>query len=342
MTTFGLRRVRRSFNLALNQIRSRVAILLYHRIAEHIPDPQLLCVSSGNFEEHLQYLRDYCQPISLFQLNQALLSGRLPRRAVVITFDDGYADNFWSAKSLLERYDYPATIFVVSGYVGKDRELVSDELDRLLLESPVLPDKLCLTIAGKTYSWQVGGTPAQLSAWDVTQDGFPTSRHRCYFDLHKLLRPMNQDNRERALTELWHQVGGSAHARQTRRVMNVDELRELAKSNLIDVGAHTISHLLLTAQPVEVQWQEIMGSKEQLEQFLGRPVTSFAYPYGGVSAAAGTKTLDLVRQAGFHMACSTMSGLVALATDPFLLPRCLVRDWSGDEFARRLRAFFAQ
>lgn len=335
----GLGRLRSRLDVLLNTVQAQVVILLYHRIAEHVPDPQLLCVSPSHFAEHLEHLKRYYHPISLHQLKDAIQKGRIPHKAVVITFDDGYVDNFCRAKPLLEQYDWPATVFVVGGYVGTDREMISDQLERLLLESDTLPERLALTINSHTYSWELDGTGAQLFAWDVTHSDYPTLRHRCYHDLHRLLRSANHSTRQQVVEVLSDWMGSNTSVRPERRLMNVHELRELSKEGLIDIGAHTVSHVLLATQPVKTQRQEIVESKESLEQALGRPVTSFAYPYGG-SNDVSQETVRLVQQAEFELACANVPAPVTRRSDLFWLPRYLVRDWAGEEFAQRLERAF--
>ena len=110
----------------------------------------------------------------------------------------------------------------------------------------------------------------------------------------------------------------------------------MADDGLIEVGAHTVTHPVLSALPIEAQNAEVQQSKSDLEEVLGRPVTSFAYPFG--SAADYTEeTIAAARRAGFLRACSNFPGVVGPDTDRFQLPRFLVRDWDGDEFDRRLR-----
>jgi peptidoglycan/xylan/chitin deacetylase (PgdA/CDA1 family) len=111
--------------------RGAIAILLYHRVAELESDPQRLAVTPAHFEEHLRVLRGTCTPIELADVPRLLRAARLPKRPVAITFDDGYRDNLHEAKPLLERDGVPATVFVASGYVGREREFWWDELDRL-------------------------------------------------------------------------------------------------------------------------------------------------------------------------------------------------------------------
>ena len=118
-----------------------------------------------------------------------------------------------------------------------------------------------------------------------------------------------------------------------------DEVFRLAEGGLIEVGAHTVTHPVLSALPAARQHPEIHNSKSQLENILRRPVNSFAYPYGGRSDYT-RETISLVRQAGFTCACSNYSDVVRRGSDLFPLPRVLVRDWDGEEFAQRLNMVF--
>ena len=335
MFRHGIRRI-------YNQMRERAIILVYHRIAEHVLDPQFLCVSPSHFNEHLDCLRRDYSVVSLSSLRRSLFNRQLPRKTVVLTFDDGYVDNLWNAKPLLERYDIPATMFVTSGYVWQKRELLSDELERIILQQETLPDMLILNISGKVCSWRTGGYPAQRGAWNIGMKYDPTPRHRCYRDLHTLLRPLNETNRKAVLLKLVQWAGCSNQPRLDHCVMEKNELRALSEGGLIEIGAHSVSHLMLAVQPVSFQQEEINGSKRQLEDVLGRPVTSFAYPYGGPNDVSES-TIRLVQQAGFESACIAggIPTLVNLRSNFFTLPRYSVRDLNGDEFAKRLRMAFS-
>lgn len=85
-----------------------------------------------------------------------------------------------------------------------------------------------------------------------------------------------------------------------------------------------------------LQRDEIQQSKTSLEKILGRPVTSFAYPYGNYSV----ETVPILREAGFTCACSTFPGVVWRDTDRFQLPRVTIEDWDGEKFSRELSLWF--
>src|SRR5215217_830545 len=163
----GLGRLWRAARRYRNRLGQREVILLYHRITELPLDPWLISVSPCHFAEHLEILQQYNRPVRLQQVSEALRQKELPDRSVVITFDDGYADNLYNAKPALERYNVPATFFLTTGYIGHKREFWWDELDRLLLQPAKLPNTLRLSVNGSTYQWKLGRAAnySKITSW---------------------------------------------------------------------------------------------------------------------------------------------------------------------------------
>jgi glycosyltransferase involved in cell wall biosynthesis/peptidoglycan/xylan/chitin deacetylase (PgdA/CDA1 family) len=316
------------------------SILLYHRITEAMSDPWSLCVTSNHFAEHLETLRRYTRIIKLADLVNGLENGALPERSVVITFDDGYADNL-HAKQVLERHDAPATVFITTGYIGHGREFWWDTLEKLFLAPGRLPESLHLTINGYVFHWELGEAAYYDSAafwsnrhWQAQNDP-PTPRHKLYRILWERLVRMADAEQRRVLDELLAWAGVDPQVRSTHRSLSVDEIRALASTEIVDIGAHSVTHPVLAALPSAFQRDEVTRSKADLEEILGRPVSWFAYPFGS-SGTYTEESVGLVRQAGFAAACSALRGSVELCTDRFQLPRVQVCDWDGDELARQL------
>jgi peptidoglycan/xylan/chitin deacetylase (PgdA/CDA1 family) len=319
---------------------------LYHRIAEPVVDPHDLCVSAKHFGEHLEQLRRHYQIIGLQNLTRALSQGEVPHRAVVLTFDDGYADNAIGARPLLERYDAPASVFVTTGYVGQQHEFWWDELERLLLWPSSVPDLLEVTLTGKTHRWQlqphqfVPAVRRSLRAGVYrASDDCLSARRRAYRDLYFLLQPLRCKDCEHVMTKLRAQLSHSPQQPVDCRPMAEEEVRQLDACELFDIGAHTTTHPVLAALPEGEQREEIKGSKEALEVLLGHQVNAFSFPYGG-QAAIGTQSPRFVREIGFEAACTAAPMPVTSGADLFTLPRFAVRDWSGEEFLHQLGSFF--
>lgn len=339
----GLGRLRRVARRLRNRFAPGGLILLYHRVAEVGLDPWSLCVTPRHFAEHLEVLRKHCRPVQLQQLAQAVQDGERPHRQVVVTFDDGYADNLHNAKPLLERYDIPATVFVTSGHIGQEREFWWDEMDRLLLQPGTLPEALRLSFNGSTYQWELGESAyyskdayQRYRCWSALGNDNPTPRHSLYRSLYQLLCPLLTDERRKVLDELLAWAGVEPMSRLTHRSLTLAEVSALDQGELIEVGAHTVTHPFLSSLPAAKQREEIKRCKASLEEIVGHPVSSFAYPHGNYTA----QTVAVVQEAGFGCACSTVADVVSLSSDRFQLPRVVVEDWDGEEFAKRLSRWF--
>lgn len=342
----GISKLHQTARRVRNRFSQTGLILLYHRVTDLLSDPQSLCVTPNHFAEHLEILHKQYRPISLQQLVRTLRNGNILRRSVVVAFDDGYADNFHNAKCLLERYEASATVFVTTGYIGHKGEFWWDELDRLLLQPGVLPGNLNLSISGSTFSWELGEWACysedafrRYCRWNVLSPGDPTTRQSLYRALCQLLRRLPKDQQIENLDKLVKWAGAKQSCRQTHNVLSPDEISRLAQGGLVEVGAHTVSHLHLASLPTAVQNDEIKASKAHLEEIIGQPVNSFSYPYGSRTDYTN-QTIAIVKEAGFTCACANFGEVVLPGTDCFKLPRFIVRDYNGDEFARCLEGYF--
>ena len=328
------------------RVTGRAVILMYHRVADLAADPQLLGVTPRHFAEHLAVIRGGYRPMRLTELAAALRQGRLPRRAVVITMDDGYADNHHVARPLLERHEVPATIFVASGYVGSGIPFWWDELERLIIRPGTLPSSIELSLGRDRRRYDV--EMIQYSAahherhrgWHVERPDDPTARHRLFRRLYDDLHDLSSDRRATALEELASVAAPdeTADARRASfdRPLGADEITALAASPVVEIGAHSVTHAVLPLLTPDAQWQEIRDSRRQLEAIVQGPVTTFGYPHG----RATPETARLVQQAGYICAGGSEAGTVTRHSELYQLPRMLVRDSDGDQLERQLRRWF--
>jgi glycosyltransferase involved in cell wall biosynthesis/peptidoglycan/xylan/chitin deacetylase (PgdA/CDA1 family) len=273
--------------------------------------------------------------VTLDGLVAAVAEGASVDDAVVVTFDDGYADNLLAALPLLERHGVPATFFIPSGAIDATHEFWWDELEGLLLGREELPPQLRLSIEGQAYRYDLGAatrlSPEQLAAsgW-VAWEPPPTPRHALYVELWTRCQMVSAQSRDDVFRQLrtW-----AAHAppRAERRTLSTSELRTMAASPLADIAGHTITHPSLASLPLHEQRREIVHGRLRLDELIGRAVRSFSYPFGKVTDYS-SETIHLVREAGYRAACSNFGGLVTQHTDIFQLPRLFVRDLDGPAF----------
>ena len=331
-------------NRVQKKFSSQGLILMYHRISEDDIDPWSLRVTPEHFGEHLEVLQQHTQPLHLKQLAQAHREGNIPDRAVAITFDDGYANNFYQAKPLLEKYQIPATVFVTTNYLEQPREFWWDELEGILLQPRDLPPSLSLTIDEQQHHWELGEALkySQSEAWENRNQqawkSEPGSRLHFYYSVWQQLQPLSPAQRQPLLKQIKIWANQSSTLRPTHRPLTIAELSQIEEGGIIELGAHTVSHPLLSEQSIAVQQEEIKQSKLDLERLLKHPVHSFAYPFG----AYRDETVPLVKEAGFDYACSTVETTVWQKSDRWQLPRFEVQNWDKAEFERRLLSWFNQ
>ena len=341
MTVFlekGIRRLKQQFT-------RDALILVYHCIGESALDPWSLSVGPDHFADHLAVLRRWFYPTSLQHVARALRGdAKLSHKSIVITFDDGYADNLYAALPLLARFDVPATVFLVTGMIGCSEEFWWDELTSLLLRPHPLPEQLDLSINGKVYSWQLGQAAeyseaeyARYARWRAAQPP-PTFRHALYIQLWHLIHPLSSEDQRKAMHTLRTWAGNVSHF-GAHRILDQKECVELAQGASIEIGAHTVNHSSLALLSLDSQRNEISKSKARLEELMGRPVRSFSYPFGKQHDYTG-ESVALVQEAGYSIACTNISGVVDRTTDLFQLPRVHIHDCGGEEFANRLLSKF--
>jgi len=121
--------------------------------------------------------------------------------------------------------------------------------------------------------------------------------------------------------------------------MATDEAKTLSKARLIEIGSHTISHPKLAKIPENEQLTEIIEGKRIVEDILGFPILSFAYPFGGKDSF-NKKTVKLVREAGFQYACANIHERVTNKSDTYALPRFIARNWNVEEFKKEIKHWF--
>ena len=285
-------------------------ILCYHRVAEGVEDPFYLCVSPGNFAAHLEEMSRAREPATLADVS---VPSRRPR--VVVTLDDGYRDNLTNALPIAESKGVPITVFVTSGILGNHKGLWWDRLGTLLRSRPPQVREIDLSVGGRNVRLPLG-------SYGMRADLDTVRRH---------LLPLRVSEIEQALdagSEQWQVASAPPPDAGT---LTAEDLRLLAASDTVTIGAHTADHVRLRDRSAREQQDTISGSKNELEQSIGRAVSHFAYPFGG-RADFDDRSVDAVRSVGFDTACTTLPGTARSSTDPYRLPRRLVMDWGRLRF----------
>ena len=321
----GLNRARRRL-----RARPRPAILMYHRIAEESFDPWGLAVSPARFAEQIAWLRDKREILPLHAFVDLHRAGRLPAKAVAITFDDGYACNARFAAPLLERMDAAATIFLPAELIEEGREFWWDELERIVIGHNA--DAIDLATPQGVTPIQIGAARDDDRNWRPHQPP-RTARQQGFHRIWSALRTLDPSRQREAMEMLRRQSDVPERPRDSHRPMTVAEVRRL-QSDRIVMGSHSLTHTSLSHRSAREQTAEIVASRSRCAEITGQAPLSFAYPYGDYDESA----VRLAEEAGYICACTTDPSPVRASASPYALPRIQVEDWDAVMLARTLRA----
>ena len=320
--TRGLyRRVRAIRNRLLNLFDCPVIVLVYHRVTELPDDPEMIAVSPDNFRQQMEFLK---QHFPILRLEDQWSDRQGP--SVIITFDDGYADNVLQALPVLEEMGVPASFFVSTAHVGTDQVFWWHRLEALLLRGGEFPPRFELQ------------DPNFAQAWETATF---EQRTVLYASLSMLMRRLDPERREIWLSQLEQWSGHGVVSTDLHRLMTREELQRLAESPWATIGAHTVSHTALSALTDAQQREEIFSSKQDLEKMTGHEITTFSYPFGRKCEYNRT-SIGLCREAGFLRVAANYPGQVHRWTDPLQLPRHLVRNWDLETFTAELKGFWTR
>jgi peptidoglycan/xylan/chitin deacetylase (PgdA/CDA1 family) len=297
-------------------------VLCYHRLAEPAFDPWSLCVAPRNFEQHLECVLRFGEPVSLSEISALRARRTRSRPRIAVTFDDGYADNVLEGQPLLERFGIPVTIFLATGFVDSDRELWWDELERAIMEPKCLPGLLDVNIGARRYRRTLPSHEGDIRA-------------QLYEDLYWLIRPLEPKVRSDVLAEVLAWAGTETKVRPDHRLLSSAEVRQASATGHVTFGAHTRFHPVLALLAGDEQRAEVAGSRADVEGMTGEPVVAFAYPHGRV-ADYTSETVEIVRAAGFNQAFTTNPGPVTTTAEQFELPRVCVENLDAATFRRML------
>lgn len=297
-------------------------ILAYHSILE---EPELtdhilgVSQSRASFDAHMATLARDFSPVSVEDVAQFAKSGRkLPPRAVAVTFDDGFADNYEVALPVLKRYGIPATFYIMVDSV----------------ENGTLPWYCRIRVAFNTTRVPKWTDPAGRS-YDLTNPEERSAARSKAWDCGAALTRVPQQEF----------VSGVERALETETVkakhgfmMDWEQVRALKKAGQT-IGGHTLSHPNVAQVSQSEAQSEIAGCKKRLEEVVGAPVEHFSYPHPALNPHWSKQTLEITREAGFKSAALTTKGPVRAGDDPLAMKRIYAAS-DVDQFTWNLHCTF--
>lgn len=275
-------------------------ILYYHRVNDD-NDPYSDAISTGLFEKHVRYLARHYKVVRLGEMMKRLTEGDCPELLVAITFDDGYADNYWNALPVLQRYGVPATIFLTTGGLDSGEPLWFERLADAVRKGS--RDYIDLELDIPRRFWM--RTPAE--------------RVEANRRMFALLRTLKNGERLEWLPRILQALGATEEGARGNGMLSWEQVRSMNAAG-IDFGGHTVTHPFLSKlTPQEAAW-EVTECKRRIEEEIQQRTDYFAYPNGREEDIAA-ENKDALRAAGYRAALTTIWGMNDPSTDRMELRR---------------------
>ncbi|HEY3476974.1 MAG TPA: polysaccharide deacetylase family protein [Anaerolineales bacterium] len=289
-----------------------LTVLNYHRI----DDPHRkgfdsfkpnVSATPLEFARQMEYLAKWFTVVSLKQVVEWLDGrGDLPPYAALITFDDGYLDNYTSGYPILRQYGFPAVIFLTTEHIGTDAPFYWD---------------MAAYCFSHTLSDHLSFPDGSVIRWANSEQLARATKH--WIECMKVLP---HDEKQRYVDRLPEELGVAVpEGFFEELMMNWEHIREMQAGG-IEFGAHTLHHPILTRIPLEQVAAEVQGSKSRIEDELGEPVLGFAYPNGQASDLNGT-IQAIVAASGIRAAFTLINGpspLQEVKRDPYAIRRIFI------------------
>jgi len=300
--------------------RRSVLVVIYHDVLPAgFPEGNPLfgmTVSVEEFAWQIDYFKKYYNPINFQQFSDWYFRGSaLPQRPVLITFDDGHANNLRFALPILQQRQITAVCFVVTGELGSFRQTwFEDAYYRLMFST------------ARTWRLRNG------ECWPLETEQQRAAACGRFFSLCRSLSESEQQLELRSLQSQLPVLLLDGERSDRFEFLSNDDVRRLSEYG-VEIGSHTITHPILGALEPEDAKREIAGSKSTLEQLLGGPVRAFAYPFGAPGLDFTSREEVVVQESGYSLAFAGEGGFVTRSGSQFALPRVGIGRMTQAQFA---------
>jgi peptidoglycan/xylan/chitin deacetylase (PgdA/CDA1 family) len=297
--------------------RGRLLTFFFHRVLA-TPDPMMPGEPDARrFDRMLAWIGEQFRVLPPLAACEQLSAGRLPARAAIISFDDGYRDNHDVALPILKRHGMPAAFFIATGYLG-DGVQFNDRLVEAFREL------------------HADAFDAQGLGLGTLPTATPEAKLRALERVREAIKYLEPAARSEAVERVEKACGAAAAVQRRPRIMMTPEEVKALAANGMEIGGHTVTHPILRSVDDATAAAEIRSGREALASVLDRPPTLFAYPNGRPGRDFDRRHAEMAREAGFAYAFSTERGVATAATDPMMLPRFM--PWDTERWRFELQA----
>lgn len=314
------------------KLRNRMVILMYHRVLDDneklatFSHPGI-CVDKDTFEKQLLFLKKHFRVLPEVDFLEHLEEG-IPfhNSSCLITFDDGWLDNYTNAFPLLKENNLSATVFLATDYIGTGKKFWQEKIAAELFDLLLRDDKRATPILEHYDLGEVAYLPRRQAKIKI-REFISKQKHLESSELLEFIDDFSKASSSVAHTD-----------KHVDSFLDWNKVREMSENN-ISFGSHSVHHYILTNLPHETAATEIRDSKKAVKKGAGRSPKLFCYPNGNYSA----EIAEEVRAAGYLAALSTKQGYLDKKSDRFSLPRISIHNGTSNSmplFMMRILGLF--
>jgi len=278
---------------------NKITILAYHRVLdvpsddEYPYDLDLISTNTEEFSQQIKYLKIFFNPITIAQLIDMQVNEiKLPKRTVIVTFDDGFDDNYLNAYPILKESSFPATMFISTHYINTGEQFWFDKLTNVILTTEK--------------------TEISIPELDLTyiHDGTLSKRRSIALDILSKLKSIKNEKRLVVLDYIYtHYKPGfeTDNLENLSRPLNWEQVK-IMSDDIIEIGSHSVTHPILSSINKGDLYSELKESKVQIEQKIKTDVLSISYPVGSRKAYSPEVKI-LAKAIGYKIGFSYETGV---------------------------------
>ena len=261
-----------------------ITVLMYHKV-----DPK-------NFEKQVAYIKKYYNPISEQDLHDYYYKNKeLPENSVLLTFDDGYLNNYLYAWPVLKKYEVPALIFLTTGLIGKNKMAWFDEIDYVLEKTT----KKEIVFDGKKYKLNKKGKTNLIKKYYYYAITLPEE------EKNKIIQNLVKQTNVKLPKNL----------DKDNAFMNWNQIKEMLP--LVSFSSHTVNHPILPNLYLERKKEELKASKIEIQKKSGKAPLSICYPNGDYDE----ETIKTSKELEYKLGFSSNFGRNNRKINPFTIQR---------------------
>ena len=270
------------------------SILMFHRVCSESSRPRIrgnagLEVTPEYLENTVKFLRkNNYEIVSLSRMTKILNDNYKNKKFAVLTFDDGYIDNYMHAYPLLKKHKVPFTIYVTTNFPDGNAVLWWYILEDLILKEARI-------------EFQLNGLEYQYSCASLLQ------KERAYKQIHGLIFNGPSNDLRQQFLQVFKNYDINFLKKTSELALTWEQIREMSRDPLVEIGAHTINHHVLSKLPDSAVQKEIEGSRDKIESEINQKVEHFSYPFG-TRNEVGQREFGITKKCGFKTSTTTCVG----------------------------------